>query len=86
MVSRFIEQNTTIEPTLQEKRCKKKNAKDVNTLCDEYIPNAASVHRILEPMKTVTTLSFFEKSSTTSLIRPLKEMLLRQRKVRDDDG
>lgn len=85
MVSRFIEQNTAIEAILQSKGVKK-NAKDVYTLSEEDITNAASVLGILEPMKTVTTLLCCEKSPTTSLIHPLKEMLLRQLKVKDDDS
>lgn len=55
------------------------------TLSEDDIANADSVLKILEPMKTVTTLLYSEISPTTSLIHPLKEMLLRQMKVRDDD-
>lgn len=42
MVSRFTEQNTAIEATLQSKDVKK-NAKDVYTLSEEDVTNAASV-------------------------------------------
>ena len=84
MLSRFTEQNTAIEAALQNKSLKK-NAKDVYTLSEDDIANADSVLKILEPMKTVTTLLCSENSPTTSLIHPLKEMLLRQLKVKEDD-
>ena len=84
MLSRFTEQNTAIEAALQNKSLKK-NAKDVYTLSEDDIANAESVLKILEPMKTVTTLLCSENSPTTSLIHPLKEMLLRQLKVKEDD-
>lgn len=71
------EQNTAIEATLQSKDVKK-NAKYVYSLYKKDIPNAVSVLGILEPMKTVTTLLCSEKSPTTSLIHPLKEMMLRK--------
>lgn len=54
-------------------------------LSEDDVANADSVLKILEPMKTVTTLLCSENSTTTFLIHPLKEMLLRQMKVRDDD-
>ena len=46
MITRFIEQNTAIEATLQMKDLKK-NARDVYTLTDDDMANAEAIVKIL---------------------------------------
>ena len=85
MITRFIEQNTAFKDTLQMKDLKK-NARNVYTLTDDDMANAEVIVKILEPMKTATTLLCSERSPTVSLIHPLKEMMLRQLSVKEDDS
>lgn len=46
---------------------------------------AESVINVLGPIKTITTILCDEKTPTVSMIHPLKEMLIQQLKVSDDD-
>ncbi|XP_069105739.1 E3 SUMO-protein ligase ZBED1-like [Argopecten irradians] len=86
MLERFLEQQPAIEATLLSKDLKK-NFKDVYTMSEDDISTASRVIEVLKPIKKVTTILCAEKSPTVSLIHPLKEMLLQQlRVIQDDDG
>lgn len=67
-----------------DKGCEKK-AKDVHLLSEDDIFGAESVIKVLGPIKTNTTILCDEKTPTVSMIHPLKEMLIQQMKVSDDD-
>ena len=84
MVQRFLEQQAAIEAFLLTKDVKK-NAKDVHLLSEDDISGAESVIKVLGPIKTNTTILCDEKTPTISMIHPLKEMLIQQMKVSDDD-
>lgn len=84
MVQQFLEQQTAIEAVLLTKDVKK-NAKDVHFLSENDISAAESVIKVLGPIKTITTILCDEKTPTVSMIHPLKEMLIQQLKVSDDD-
>ena len=84
MVQRFLEQQAEIEAVLLTKDVKK-NAKDVHFLSENDISAAESVIKVLGPIKTITTILCDEKTPTVSMNHPLKEMLIQQLKVSDDD-
>ena len=84
MVQRFLEQQAEIEAVLLTKDVKK-NAKDVHLLSEDDISGAESVIKVLGPIKTNTTILCDEKTPTISMIHPLKEMLIQQMKVSNDD-
>ena len=54
-------------------------------LSEDDISGAESVIKVLGPIKTNTTILCDEKTPTVSMIHPLKEMLIQQMKVSDDD-
>lgn len=84
IVQPFLKQQAAIEAVLLTKDVKK-NAKDVHLLSEDDISTAESVMKVLGPIKTITTIPCDEKTSTVSMIHPLKEMLIQQMKVSDDD-
>lgn len=85
MLNRYFEQRIAIEATLMSEDVKK-NSKDIYTLKEDDIASIERMMQILKPLKTVTTLLCWEKSPTVSLIHPLKEMLMQQLQVSDDDS
>ena len=83
-VQRFLEQQAVIDAVPLTKDVKK-NAKDVHLLSEDDISAAESVIKVLAPIKTITTILCDEKTPTGSMIHPLKEMMIQQMKVSDDD-
>jgi len=73
----FLEQQPAVDAVLLTKDIRK-NARDINTLTEDDITAAESVLKVIEPMKTVTTIMCSEKIPTVSMIHPLKEMILIQ--------
>ena len=84
MMQPFLEQQAAIKAVLLTKDVKK-NAKDVHLLSEDDISGAESVIKVLGPIKINTTILCDEKTPTVSMIHPLKEMLIQQMKVSDDD-
>ena len=83
-VQQFLKQQAVIEAVPLTKDMKK-NAKDVHFLSEDDISAAESVIKVLGPIKTITTILCDEKTPTGSMIHPLKEMMIQQMKVSDDD-
>lgn len=84
MVERFLEQ-AAVEAALLAKDIKK-NARDIHTLSEDDISTAEGVIKVLGPIKTITTIICDEKSPAVSMIHPLKEMMMQQLKILDDDN
>uniref|UniRef100_A0AAQ6A8D6 BED-type domain-containing protein n=1 Tax=Amphiprion ocellaris TaxID=80972 RepID=A0AAQ6A8D6_AMPOC len=85
MLERYIEQQAAVYSALLDKNLKTV-AKDVAMLTDDEQKLAEELIKLLKPLKTVTTLMSSETTPTTSLILPLKELLLKSMSPLEEDS
>ncbi|KAJ8356661.1 hypothetical protein SKAU_G00194550 [Synaphobranchus kaupii] len=85
MLERYVEQQPAIYAALLDKGVKK-SAKDMAMLTDSEQKLAEELIQLLKPLKTVTTLMSSETTPTTSMILPLKEMILKSMAPGDEDS
>ena len=75
MVQRYLEQQAAVQATLVDKDLRKKE-RDMPSLTDTEITSAEELVKVLEPMKTATTLMCDEKIPTLSIVYPLFQKLI----------
>ncbi|KAG9342147.1 hypothetical protein JZ751_017147 [Albula glossodonta] len=76
MLERYVEQLPAIYPAVLDKAVKK-SAKDIAMLTDSELKLAEELIQLLSPLKTMTDLLSSETSPTSSMILPLKTMILK---------
>ncbi|XP_071083855.1 E3 SUMO-protein ligase ZBED1-like [Haliotis cracherodii] len=85
MLERYLEQQAAIFATLTVKDVRK-NVDSLVTLSDEDVGCEEDATRVLNPLKTITTIMCIEKTPTVSLILPLKELILKAMAVVESDS
>ncbi|KAE8297845.1 hypothetical protein D5F01_LYC02317 [Larimichthys crocea] len=83
MLSRYLEQQAAITAALTSTELKQ-NARSIDTLDSCDVRDAEDLVKLLQPLKTATTVLCEEKSPTVSLIVPLKSMI--EQSMTPDDG
>ncbi len=74
MLERYLEQQAAITAALLSTEVRK-NARQLDTLDSNDITDAEEIVNLLKPLKKATTVLSDEKSTTLSLIVPLKSMI-----------
>ncbi|XP_051810339.1 E3 SUMO-protein ligase ZBED1-like [Acanthochromis polyacanthus] len=77
MLERYMEQQPAIYSALMDQRVKKNVTKDMAVLNDDEQRLAEQLIQILQPMKKVTKIMSTETIPTTSMILPLKDIILK---------
>lgn len=85
MLERYVEQQPAIYSALLDKDLKSIN-KNMALLSDEEQGLAEQLIKLLKPLKTVTTLMSSETTPTSSMILPLKELILKAMVQEEEDG
>lgn len=85
MLERYTEQQPAIYSALMDQRVKKNVTKDMAVLNDDEQRLAEQLIQILQPMKKVTKIMSSEKIPTTSMILPLKDIILKAMVPRGED-
>lgn len=81
---RFVEQQPAVLATLLTKEVRKNYSDALPS--DETLADMEMLVKILEPLKTVTTLLCAEGSPTVSMIIPLKSQLLHSLQILETDS
>ncbi|XP_057197562.1 zinc finger BED domain-containing protein 4-like [Triplophysa rosa] len=85
MLVRYLEQQAAISAALTSPAMRQ-NAHNIDTLDSSDILNAEDLVKLLNPLKTSTTVLCEEKSPTVSLIVPLKSMIEQSMAPNDGDS
>lgn len=85
MLVRYLEQQAAISAALTSPEMRQ-NARNIDTLDSSDILNAEDLVKLLNPLKTATTVLCEEKSPTVSLIVPLKSMIEQSMAPNDGDS
>ncbi|KAK7929627.1 hypothetical protein WMY93_006022 [Mugilogobius chulae] len=85
MLERYVEQQAAVYSALLDKDLKTMT-KNLAMLTDDEQRMAEDLIQLLKPLKTVTTLMSSETSPTTSMILPLKHLILKSMVTEDGDS
>ncbi|KAL0202589.1 hypothetical protein M9458_000607, partial [Cirrhinus mrigala] len=85
MLVRYLEQQAAIAAALTSPEIRQ-NARNIDTLDTCDIVNAEDLVKLLNPLKTATTVLCKEKRPTVSLIVPLKNMIEQNMAPDDSDS
>ncbi len=83
MLTRYLEQQAAIASALTSSEIRQ-NARNIDTLDSCDIRDAEDLVKLLNPLKTATTVLCEEKSPTVSLIVPLKSVI--EQRMTPNDG